>query len=184
MPFSRALVNALPSVLWSLLGFIPVSVFCYQFMERRCLYIFIGLALLVYAIPTSLLRRLQPSSEPVFYRRLGVRWANSVTQDGALVNRFIRRKDSRYRRLRSRADALALIRTTYMNERFHWAALLFFLLSSLYAAIDRRFGWALLLFVINVFYNLYPIWLQQYMRIRLERYLSRSASGAQIRPGN
>ena len=172
---SLALYNALPNVLWSLLSFVPVSVFCFQFMERRWLYSFICIALLAYLLPAKQLRRLEPASSLAFYRRLGVRWANNLTQHGTLINRVVRKRDSRYRRFRTRADAIRLLRATYGNERFHWATLLFFLLSALFAAIHHHLAWALLITLINVFYNLYPIWLQQYMRIRLERYLARSA---------
>lgn len=169
-----ALYNALPNVLWSLLSFFPVSFFCYHFMERRYLYTFICIALLAYLLPAQQLRRFEAASGRAFYRRLGVHWANNVTQHGTFINRVMRKKQSHYRRIRTRADAVRLLRATYANERFHWAALLFFLLSAIYAAIGHHFGWALLILAINVFYNLYPIWLQQYLRIRLERYLARS----------
>jgi hypothetical protein len=30
-------------------------------------------------------------------------------------------------------------------------------------------GWAVVLILLNIGYNLYPIWLQQYLRVRLQR---------------
>ena len=43
---------------------------------------------------------------------------------------------------------------------------LFGLLSG-YAVAHAHLGWAALLLLLNVGYNPYPIWLQQYLRVRL-----------------
>ena len=48
--------------------------------------------------------------------------------------------------------------------------LLFFLLASLYGITHGQPGWSLLITIINVVFNLYPIWLQQYIRVRLNRF--------------
>jgi hypothetical protein len=68
--------------------------------------------------------------------------------------------------VRSRAGLASLLRTTYHMERFHVVLLVFFGLTSLYAAAHGQVGWGVLLTLINVGYNLYPIWLQQYLRVR------------------
>jgi hypothetical protein len=92
-----------------------------------------------------------------------------ITQDGGLVNSLLRHQYPQYRRLPSRAAVAGLVRGTYHYERFHWTMLLFFLLVSGYAVTQRQMGWALVLSLLNVGYNLYPIWLQQYLRVRLQR---------------
>jgi hypothetical protein len=38
-----------------------------------------------------------------------------------------------------------------------------------YAIGQREVGWAVVLILLNIGYNLYPIWLQQYLRVRLQR---------------
>ena len=161
--------NAVPNVFWSLLGFAPVSIFCYRFMERMCLWAFVAISLLVIIVPASKLRHLELSSAATAYRRLGVYWVNGLVQDGSLVNQLLRRTYPEYRRMRSRTDSLYLLQNTYVQERFHWTMLLFFLLSSLYGITHGHPGWALLITISNVVYNLYPIWLQQYIRVRLNR---------------
>jgi hypothetical protein len=123
----------------------------------------------VYAVPASWLRRLQLSAQPAVYRRLGVPVVGYLAQYGALVNRLLRHRYPQYRRLPSRAAIASVVRGTYHYERFHWSMLLFSLLVSGSAMGQRQIGWAVVLTLINMGYNLYPIWLQQYLRVRLHR---------------
>jgi hypothetical protein len=169
-PALLALLNAVPNVFWSVLAFVPVGIFCYQHVARLWLYVFVATSLLVYVFPVSLFHHLQLSSKPAFYRRLGVPLVNRVTQNGQIVNGLLRRRYPGYRALPSRAAMVGVLRTTYVQEQFHWAAFLFFLVSALYAALHAHPGWSLLIILINVLYNLYPIWLQQYIRVRLNRF--------------
>jgi hypothetical protein len=171
-PALRAFYNSVPNVFWSAVSFLPISLFCYQRMDRVWLCVFGAASLLAYVLPVSCLRRLELSSKPDVYRRLRVHWVNRFVQHGTLVNRLLRQRNPRYRRIRSRAAALSLVRATYHQERFHWAIFLLFLLSSIYAVVNSYAGWALLIMLSNVIYNLYPIWLQQYIRMRLRRSLA------------
>jgi len=169
-PATLAFYNAVPNLLWSRLCFLPVSTFCYQYMPHPWIYRLIAASLLPYALPTSQLHHLELSSKPATYRCLGVHLANRFVQNSTIVNRLLRRKNPRHQRLRSRASALSLARDTYHRERFHWVLFLFFLLSSLYAAAHHQELWALLITLTNILYNLHPIWLQQYLRLRLRRF--------------
>ena len=101
------------------------------------------------------------------YRRLGVLAVNRFTQDGTLVNALLRRRYPHYRRVHSRQSRAALVGNSYHMERFHMAALLFFLFASGYAVGHGYGRWAGVLTLLNIGYNLYPIWLQQYLRLRL-----------------
>jgi hypothetical protein len=166
-PAVLAWYNAVPNVLWSVLSLTPLVVFCYQYVARPWLYGLIALSLLTYAWPAAWLRRLQLSAAPTVYRQLRVPALNHLTQHGTLVNRLLRHRYPQYRHLPPRADAAKLVRATYHLERFHWVLLVFFLLTTGYALALGHVGWAGLLTLLNVGYNLYPIWLQQYLRIRL-----------------
>jgi len=165
--------NGAANVLWSLLAFVPVGIFCYRFMEPKWLWRFVAASLIGFLVPASILKYLELSSTVHTYRRLGVHRANDFVQHGRLINRLARRSDPDYQQVRSRASLAALVQSTYMQERFHWATLLFFLLSSLYGVARGYPGWALLITILNVVYNLYPIWLQQYIRLRLNRSRSK-----------
>lgn len=166
-PALLALANALPNVFWSVLGLGPIGVFCYQFVARPWLYGLLAASLLAYAVPAAWLGYWQLSRTPGPYRRLGVAAMNRVTQHGDFINRLIRWRYPSYRHVRTRAALAALVRTTYQQERFHLALFLFFLAISLCAAAQERVGWALVLTLTNVGYNVYPMWLQQYIRVRL-----------------
>ncbi len=168
-PALLAWYNAVPSVLWSALSLGPLTVFCYQHVARPWLYGFVVASLLVYAVPRAWLRHLQLSATPAVYRKLGVPAVGRVAQHGALVNGLLRRQYPHYRHVATRASVASLVRTTYHYERFHWVMLLFFLLVGGYAVGQREVGWALLITLTNVGYNLYPIWLQQYLRVRLHQ---------------
>jgi hypothetical protein len=162
-----AAYNAVPSVLWSVLAFGPLVVCCYRYVERPWLWGFVALSLTAYVWPVAWLRRLQLASSVQVYRRLGVPSISHVTQQGALINSLLRRRYPGYRVVVGRRSLARLRSTTYQQERFHWAGLLFFLLVSLYVGVEGQLGWACSLTLLNVGYNLYPIWLQQYLRLRL-----------------
>ncbi|GAB2461184.1 hypothetical protein GCM10011375_12130 [Hymenobacter qilianensis] len=98
---------------------------------------------------------------------MGVHAVNRFTQHGDLIHRLIRQQYPQYKRVRTHSDKAALVRATYHQERFHLVLFLFFLLTSLYAAALGYGRWALLIGLTNVVYNLYPMWLQQYVRLRL-----------------
>ncbi|RZK16155.1 MAG: hypothetical protein EOO56_20580 [Hymenobacter sp.] len=109
------------------------------------------------------------SAAPAAYHRLRVPALNHLTQHGTVVNRLLRHRYPQYRHLPPRADLARLVRAPYQMERFRWVMLVFFLLTTGYAVALGHLGWAGLLTLLNVGYNLYPIWLQQYLRIRLRR---------------
>jgi len=166
-PTLLAVANAVPNVLWSALALAPIGLYCYQLMPRPWLYGFLGVSLLAYAVPAAWFGYWQLSRRPARYRQLGVVLAGRLTQNGDFVNRLIRRRYPAYRHLPSRAALAGLVRTTYHQERFHLVLFLFFLLTSAYAAVRGQAGWCGLLLLTNVGYNVYPMWLQQYLRVRL-----------------
>ncbi|PJJ52903.1 glycosyl-4,4'-diaponeurosporenoate acyltransferase CrtO family protein [Hymenobacter chitinivorans] len=166
---SAALVhalNAVPSVLWSGLALVPLSVFCYQHMARPWLWALLGVSLLGYLVPQAWFRHWQLSRSAAVYRRLGVPVVGRFTQHGTLVNTLLRRRYPQYRHVPHRRAVRALVANSYHMERFHVVLLVFFGLVSLYALAHGYFGWAALLLLTNVGYNLYPVWLQQYLRLR------------------
>ena len=110
---------------------------------------------------------MQLSTSTARYQKLGVPLLNHFTQHGTLINRLIRRAYPQYRRVRSRAALLGFRRTTYYQEQFHLVMFMFFGLVSMYAAVRGYLGWTVLLIFINILYNVYPMWLQQYLRLRL-----------------
>lgn len=164
-----AFYNAVPNGLWSGLAFGPLVLCCYRYVGWPWQLGFGAASLLAYAWPAAWLRRLQLSGQVVVYQRLRVPALNRFTQQGTWVATLLRRRYPQYRALPGRAGVAKLLSTTYSQERFHWAGLLYFLLVSGYVGATGHLGWALGLTLLNVGYNLYPIWLQQYLRLRLGR---------------
>ncbi|WP_460622246.1 glycosyl-4,4'-diaponeurosporenoate acyltransferase CrtO family protein [Hymenobacter tenuis] len=162
-----AFCNAVPSVVWSGLSLGPLAVFCYLCMARPWLVGLVASSLLAYAVPQTWFRYWQLSKSVAAYRRLGVPLVNHLAQHGTLVHLLIRTRYPQYRRVQSRRSVVALVANSYHMERFHVAALLFFLFATLYAVSQSRWVWAGLLLLLNMGYNVYPIWLQQYLRLRL-----------------
>ena len=164
-----ACYNAVPSVLWSALALGPLAVCCYRYVAQQWLWGLLAVSLSAYAWPAAWLRRLQLASSAPVYRRLGVPALGHYAQQGGLVNSLLRRRYPDYRGLVGRRAVARLLSTTYQQERFHWAGLVFFFLISCYVGVRGQPGWALALMLLNVGYNPYPIWLQQYVRVRLGR---------------
>ncbi|CAN5719762.1 hypothetical protein BH10ACI4_BH10ACI4_24780 [soil metagenome] len=171
-----SLLNAIPNVFWSVVCIVPVYVFCARYVPLHLLYGFGGISVVPFILPASALERMAISVSPSLYRRLGVAFINRFAQDGVLVRRFATRfypdrallldaRDARtIARLRSRA---------FQRERFHLAGFVFFLLLTGRAALLGMPGWAVLLLTCNVVYNVYPVLLQQYVRLRLGRVARR-----------
>lgn len=165
----QRLLNALPNVMWTALCAGPLYLFCARHMNGRdCIYLSAAASLLL-MLPKSALRRLQLSRNPRVYRSLRVHWLIPFTQDSGWMRRLA--GDPPLPLPRQRPCVKKLIADTRLRERFHLALLLFFLLCALTALLQRRFAWAALLMLLNIAYNLYPVWLQQFLRMRFERLL-------------
>ncbi|SDL09962.1 hypothetical protein SAMN05421823_104373 [Catalinimonas alkaloidigena] len=162
--------NQAVNVTWALLGFAPLCGFWLQAWHPGWFTLLAIVSALGWWLPASVW---QWGQTPEAYHRLGLRTVKRFTQDGDLIHRALRRKFPQYRP----ADPARLIRRTLttgrVNETFHQLCFLFFLLSSGYALGRGSVGWAAWITVANVVFNLYPIFLQQYNRLRLHRLRAR-----------
>src|SRR5436190_12329868 len=119
--------NALPTVLWSILNLVPISVFCYNLMSLPTIFIFLSISLVPIFLPGSVLNRIQISNNTKIYRKLGVHLVNKLTQNGDIVNKLVKRKFPAYKTVvKNKTSTRALIRQTYMFEKFHLLMFVFF----------------------------------------------------------
>lgn len=118
------------------------------------------------------LKSLRFSSNRRFYERAGVRVVRKVVQDGTLVRRQ-ERKSSPNGHVVAGKSYESYLRTTALYEKFHWMCGVFFLLSSLHAFVLGSYLLSAGIVVVNIGYNLYPIFLQQYNRNRISGLLDR-----------
>ena len=168
------LYNVIPNVLWSVAGILPAYIFCYDFMPLKLLYIFLAISILPVFIPAIILDKIELSKNTKFYKKLFVHHINKFAQNGDLINRIIRKKYSEFKVVSfSKTSAKKLLNQTYNNERFHYILFIFYCLTMFYALVKNHPGWALIFLTCNVLYNVYPILLQQYIRIKLRLYINR-----------
>ena len=170
---TAVLYNQLINFFWSTLAFVPIVYFCYQYLPLKLLYIFAAISCLVIFLPTSIISKLQLSQSPEIYKKTGIRFIKKYTQDGDLVNRFIRNQHPQYKYVENRQAIKKLITRSYMNEKFHYIIFVFFICITIYAIISGLIGWVIFISTANIVYNLYPIFLQQYNRIRINNLLKK-----------
>lgn len=165
-------LNAAANLLWTALFFLPVSLFCFWHVSRPWLYSFLAISLIPHIAPAPVRRWTQLSPDPAAYLRWGVPQIHRFVQDGKWIRRVARRRQPDNVLTLRREHISRLLRTTYMREQFHASGFLFFLLTAIYALLKHEFFWALAIVLANTGYNLYPLWLQQYLRLRLLRLSS------------
>jgi hypothetical protein len=170
---TAVLYNQLINFFWSVLAFVPVVYFCYLYLPLRLLYIFLGISCLVIFLPTALLNKIQLSQSTNIYKKIGIRFIKKYTQDGDWVNRFIKNQHPEYKYVENKQAIRKLIGKSYMQEKFHYMVLVFFICIMIYAFACGLIGWAVFISIANIIYNLYPIFLQQYNRIRINYLMKR-----------
>ncbi len=166
-----AMYNMIPNLLWSIINFTPIFIFCYHNINTTLGYIFLAISLLTTLLPVSFFTYIQLSTTTSLYKKIGVKFINKFTQNGDLINGLIRKRFPRYNVISTRnISHKKLLRQTYMFEKFHFAMFVFFTLVIVYALIKKYFLWAFIIAISNIVYNVYPNLLQQYIRIRLNLF--------------
>lgn len=72
----------------------------------------------------------------------------------------------------NQANARQYLSKIALQERYHYSCFVFFTLSAFSALVGGKIQMALLISIANVIYNVYPILLQQYNRLRIQRLLN------------
>jgi hypothetical protein len=160
--------NMIPNLFWSILNLVPISVFCYKYINLKILLVFICLSLLTVFLPKSFFQAIQLGKTITIYNRIGVRFINKFTQNGDIINSLIRKRFPHYKAVTNRKQLVnKLIQQTLVYEKFHFILFTFFIFVFVYATANEYWWWALIITVTNIVYNIYPSFLQQYIRIKL-----------------
>lgn len=163
--------NMIPNFLWSVINLTPVYIFCYQYMDLQWVCIFLAISLLTLLFPGVFFDHIHLSKTTAVYKKIGVKFINKFTQNGDLVNGLIRKRFPKYNVISGRIIThKKVLQQTYFFEKFHLLMFVFFILTTIYCLIKNEYLWALGISVTNLFYNIYPILLQQYIRIRLNSF--------------
>src|SRR6185295_7115776 len=89
--------NMIPNVLWSVLNLVPISIYCYRNVDIKSVYIIIALSVIPGFFPNSFYDRIQIGRTSRIYKRLGVGFVNRLAQNGAIINRMMKKKFPSYK---------------------------------------------------------------------------------------
>lgn len=160
--------NLILNLAWSFIFLFPAVVFCYSKMERSWFIISLSISLVVIFLPVSFFNALQLSQSRLFYKKAGVEFFNQFIQYGTILNRIVKNKFPGYKRFHSKEEAFKkLFNQTYLFEKFHFIIFIFFIETAFFALINGYYNWMIFFILANILYNVYPIMLQQYIRLKL-----------------
>ena len=161
-------INMIPNLIWSFIFLFPLVVFCYGKMDRNWFIISLSISIVTAFLPTSFFNAIQLSKSRQFYKKAGIEFFNKFTQNGTLMNRFVKNKFPEYKKFTSKEEAFKkLFNQTYLFEKFHFMVFVFFAETALFAALYSFYSWLVFFIIGNIIYNIYPMLLQQYIRLRL-----------------
>lgn len=163
-------LNQLVNFCWTILCFASFVVYWNLTASLFVLFSFLALSLLAGFVP---LKTLQLSTDHKFYEHLGVKMVRKFVQNGELINRLKRSRLPNHKVIKNQDDALGYLKTAAMYEKYHFICFVFFLLFSIHAAYNQRFGFFMLMILSNFLYNICPMLLQQYNRVRISRLFTR-----------
>lgn len=171
------MLNQVINLFWTIVSFAVFGVYWGRyFAEQRLpwvLALFIVLSILTWAIPTKWLSALTIGKNRKSYERMGIKLLLFFVQNGTLVNRIQRKYSKKSGLIHNRNQAQSYLKTIAMQERYHYCCLVLFLLTTFSAFSTGKPGMALLITLCNMLYNIYPIFLQQYNRLRIDALLKR-----------
>jgi hypothetical protein len=152
------MVNQLLNVGWTMVGFFPVCYFWFLEGIHWPFYVLLLASIASCFFPEAIYRKLNVSKYQRVYRRLGVKFIRRFAQDGDF----------------QAGNGIGIknyLQKIQMFERYHFCCLIFFQASSVYACYNEQYILAFTIFICNIIYNVYPILLQQYNRIRILKFL-------------
>lgn len=161
--------NLIPSLFWSAVNLIPIYIFCSNFMGLELIILFSIISLFPVFLFNTFLEKIQIGKTTKIYKDIGVPFINNFTQNGVFVNKLIRKKYPNHKVLPLNRQLFNKhFQQTFLFEKFHLMLFLFFTMTAVYAFSKNYFSWFLVLLITNLIYNMYPILLQQYLRIRMK----------------
>jgi hypothetical protein len=165
--------NMIPNLIWSIINLTPIVIYCFTNISTNYIYCFLVISTPPIFLNKSMIDTLQIVKSPTAYKKLGVLWINKVTQNGELINKLINKRYPGYKAVTTKKSSISgLISQTYMFEKFHLVLFLFFTSTIVYSLMDNHIIWACIIIMTNIIYNIYPILLQQYIRLKLRLHLN------------
>ncbi len=167
-------LNSIVNVFWTGLCCAPVVLFWIDNYEPISFFLLLSFSCVFLFFPVSLFNAPQISKSKSFYEKLGVRHALLFTQDGKIINNLVKRTNPNYKAVSSKTDLLRLHKKMMAYEKYHLMCCVFFFCTFIWAILHSEYTAAALMFLANVAYNIYPLLIQQYNRLRM----GKSAAGS------
>ena len=162
-----AALNQGLNLIWTLLAFIPVILIWHLNFSLNNLLTSILLSLLiVWLTQQSAAKTLQISHKRKFYEKLGVKEFQKFTQDSYYIKRLTEKTGGQKLYFR-RNLYFYQMKKIQMYEQYHLACLLFFSFSAFIGIYNHDYIYSILVVLANIVYNIIPLLIQQYNRIRL-----------------
>lgn len=167
-PYKRDILNQIINFFWTAFCFSPVFWFWFQEgIDSIYFYVFLGVALFFGALPGKILCKFTLSADKKVYEKYGIKFIRKFVQNGDIVNS--RTNGLGAPSIKGKDKARDYLKTIAMYERYHWICLLFFLLTTIYGFFNEHFLLGFSILAANFLYNLIPIFLQQYNKIRIKK---------------
>jgi hypothetical protein len=157
------LINQTVNLFWTVLFFAPVLWFWIGHFHHRPFFIILAISFIPLFLSKKILLKLQLSRSRRFYERAGIRAFQNITQDGAYLKKI---SGNRPADRTTRHKLAALEGRIDMYERYHYLCFILFLLTGLYALYVHNYVSAILVLAANAAYNIIPIMIQQYNKVR------------------
>jgi hypothetical protein len=162
-----AALNQGLNLIWTLLAFTPIILIWYlNFSLNNLLFSILLSLLIVRLIKQGATTTLQISHKRKFYEKLGVKEFQKFTQDSYYIKRLIEKTGGQKLYFR-RNLYLNQLKKIQMYEQYHLVCLLFFSFSAFIGFYNHDFIYTILAVSVNIVYNIIPLLIQQYNRIRL-----------------
>ncbi|HNP94232.1 MAG TPA: hypothetical protein PKJ63_01340 [Cyclobacteriaceae bacterium] len=167
----KQLLNQLVNIFWTVLAFAPVMAFWLAIGMNIYFYLLIIPSICLLFLPNHVYKRFQLSDRPEYYQRLGLKFFRRYTQDGDIIKQILR-SDNSYKVRRTKKEFVNYLKTIQVYERYHMVCFAFFLFTGCYAIVLANFAIFILITMANILYNVIPLLLQQYNRLRIKRLLT------------
>lgn len=158
------MINSLVNLFWTIIGFLPVIYLWYTQWNTVVFVISLAISLLLAMLP---IRFFKIGLSRQNLEKIGVRLVGYVVQNGKLIKRLAPKK-GKSNKFVYVTELEIFNRRSVMYERFHISCFFFFLISMFMALIAQRFLLSAFLLIANILYNILPVLLQQYYRLRVQ----------------
>lgn len=164
---ATALVNQGINTIYSVIFLTPLVIFWKEYYETIYFKWALGSSLLMFFLPNKVYEYIQLSNSKKFFRVLGIPCFQRYTQQGRFAQKIINYINGNTTKSPKPPNVSQMKSRIRNFESFHYVCFIFFTLTFVYALYHGELFFSLTIFIANVLYNIIPILIQQYNRIRL-----------------